>query len=328
MKNTTYTPKVTVIIPAYNAEKYLDRCLDSFAGQTLSDIEVIVVDDGSTDATGRLADVFAQKDSRFQVIHQENKGVAAARQAGLDHASGEYVIHADSDDWVDPEMLAELVAVAENNDSDMVICDVSIIHPGGFVEYRLGKPDPIDPVSVFGQMFFDLYSSLCNKLIRYSCIRDNGVNFMEGVNISEDRLFLLRLLSCCNIRVSYVNKAFYHYDHTQNEQSLCNKGLLALDILKPFGIVKNHCDIRPVQDYFDKAVFHFAHQYLYEPKALCPDYSSVFRPYSSNILRASGFPVRDKVFIFLKLHHINLPLSKIKCIWNKLKSSLVNRKNL
>ena len=115
--------KVSVILPVYNAATTITRMLDSLRDQTLVDFEVLMIDDGSTDNSGAILDEYAQKDNRFRVVHKKNEGVSAARQTGVELAQGEYVIHADSDDWVDQTMLEELYAKAENDDADVVICD-------------------------------------------------------------------------------------------------------------------------------------------------------------------------------------------------------------
>lgn len=98
------TPAVSIVVPAFNAEKCLERCLHSIEVQTLTTFECIIVDDGSSDSTGMIADDFANKDSRFKVIHQKNSGVAAARQSGIDAATGIYTIQFDADDWVEPQI--------------------------------------------------------------------------------------------------------------------------------------------------------------------------------------------------------------------------------
>ena len=116
-------PKISVIVPVYKAEHYLARCVDTLLAQTFDDFEVILVDDGSPDNSGAICDEYALKDKRVRVIHQPNAGVSMARQKGLDNARGEYVIHADPDDWVEPDMLKELYAKAKEEDADMVICD-------------------------------------------------------------------------------------------------------------------------------------------------------------------------------------------------------------
>ena len=98
-------PKISVIIPVYNAEKTLHRCIDSILAQTFSDFEVLLIDDGSKDKSGEICDEYARKDSRIKVCHKENGGVSSARNTGLSKAMGEYVIHCDADDFIEPEML-------------------------------------------------------------------------------------------------------------------------------------------------------------------------------------------------------------------------------
>lgn len=321
MISSPSNPKVSVIVAAYNAEKYLSRCLDSIIVQTFHDWECIVVNDGSKDATGELIDEYAVKDSRFRPIHKPNGGVASARQAGLDAAAGAYTIHFDSDDWIDPEMLAEMVESAEANHADMVFCDFYFIHPGEIVEYRSQRPKSLNSLSLMGEMMFDLHGSLCNKLIRRSLLKEYDIRFIDKMDIAEDQYMVLRLLAH-GITVSYIPKAFYHYDHTQNNESLCNRGVLAVDRLKPLELISSYTDVSPVQDYFDRAVFHLAFEYLYEPISLCPDYGSVFKKHKKAIFRAKGFPFYTKGLIFLKIHGINLPFASIKRLWKRfIKSS-------
>lgn len=309
-------PKVSVIIPAYNAQRYLERCLDSFVNQTFKDFEVYVVDDGSSDQTGQIADSFAEKDSRFRIIHQNNNGVAAARQAGLNSVSGEFVIHADSDDWVDSDMLEVLYQTAKQEQADMVICDMLIVHPGNIIEHRIQKPHSLDSIQVMGEMLFDLNGSLCNKLIRLSKLREFDINFIPGMNCAEDQYMTLRLLAH-NIKVTYVARPFYHYDHTQNESSLMNRGMLASERIRPIEMLADYTDITPIQNYYDKALFHAAFEYLYEPARLCPDYQAVFKKHIASFRRVKGFPFRTKLFVFMRLYGIRLPLNEIKSIWKK-----------
>ena len=116
-------PSISIIVPVYKAEPYLHRCVDSLLAQTFTDFEVLLIDDGSPDRSGEICDDYARKDARVRVFHQENGGVSVARQRGLDEALGEYTIHADPDDWVEPDMLEALYRKAKEDDADMVICD-------------------------------------------------------------------------------------------------------------------------------------------------------------------------------------------------------------
>ena len=114
-------PLITIVVPIYKVEKYLGRCIDSLIAQTYPNIEIILADDGSPDRCGAICDEYAQKDSRIKVIHQENKGVAAARNAALDIAQGEYIMFVDSDDYVEPTFCEIPLKTAQQQNADMVI---------------------------------------------------------------------------------------------------------------------------------------------------------------------------------------------------------------
>jgi glycosyltransferase involved in cell wall biosynthesis len=204
----TNPPLVSVIIPVYNAEAYIDKCLCSINAQTLHDYEVILVNDGSTDRSGEICEKYAQKDSRIKVFHKSNSGVSKTRQYGLDHSMGEYVIHVDPDDWVDPCMLADLYSYAIHEEADMVICD---FYMNGKEEiYIKQKPKSLDTVDLLNGLFTGLHGSCCNKLVRRSCFTKYGITFPKDFNLYED-LYINTSLLCNNIKVSYLNKAYYHY---------------------------------------------------------------------------------------------------------------------
>lgn len=113
-------PKISVIVPVYNVEKYLHRCIDSILAQTFTDFELLLIDDGSTDGSGAICDEYATKDNRVRVFHKENGGVSSARNLGLDNMRGGYLTFVDSDDWVDSTYLGELI---EYSDADLVVSD-------------------------------------------------------------------------------------------------------------------------------------------------------------------------------------------------------------
>lgn len=200
---------VSVIVPIYNAESTLLRCLDSLKAQTFIDFEVLMIDDGSPDNCGAMIDEYAEKDSRFKAIHQPNRGVSAARQCGIDHAQGEYTIHADPDDWVEPTMLEELYAKAKEADADMVICD---FYENTYKGQRYIKQQPSSLASevVLKELFQNLHGSCCNKLIRCECYKTYGVKFPLGISFCEDEYVVAELLKN-GVKVDYLPKAFYHY---------------------------------------------------------------------------------------------------------------------
>lgn len=213
------SPAISIIVPVYNAEGYMRRCVDSLLGQTYGDFEVILVDDGSPDGSGAMCDEYAQKDSRVKVLHKENGGVASARQCGIDRARGEYTIHTDPDDWVEPCMLEELYNKAKATNADMVICDFKIDENGRCI-YRTQQPANDSAEGVLDDLLhYRLHGSLCNKLIKRTCYTEFNVSFVKELNYCEDYLVCVKLLKR-GIKVAYLNKAFYHYDQIVNSNSI------------------------------------------------------------------------------------------------------------
>ena len=211
---------VSIIVPVYKAEKYIHQCIDSLLAQTYRNIEVILVDDGSPDHCGKICDEYAAKDSRVKVIHQQNGGVSVARQTGIDHATGEYSIHADPDDWVELNMIEELVAKAVADNADMVICDFYRESKSDRIHVCQNPGNDLSASAVLRKILSQqLHGSCCNKLVNRS--RIEGIGFTpEDLCILEDELYNIRILAR-KIKVSYLPKAFYHY-RVENEHSLCN----------------------------------------------------------------------------------------------------------
>ena len=211
---------VSIIVPVYKAEKYIHQCIDSLLAQTYKNIEVILVDDGSPDHCGKICDEYAAKDCRVKVIHQQNGGVSVARQTGIDHATGEYSIHADPDDWVELNMIEELVAKAVANNADMVICDFYRESKSDRIHVCQNPGNDLSASAVLRKILSQqLHGSCWNKLVNRS--RIEGIGFTpEDLCILEDELYNIRILAR-KIKVSYLPKALYHY-RIDNENSLCN----------------------------------------------------------------------------------------------------------
>lgn len=213
--------EVSVTVPVYNTMKYLRQCLNSLKTQTLSDIEFILVDDGSTDNSGDICEEYAANDSRFKVIHQQNGGLAAARETGLDKAEGEYVIVCDSDDWVEPDMYEKMYRKAKETDADMVLC-------GYFAEYNDGRSVPCQTIFKENEGFVDNYDLIKRgagsswiKLIRKSLFEKTNSSYEPGINLSEDSLILYKLMRG-NPRVVQIKDNLYHYRRLYGGQSYTN----------------------------------------------------------------------------------------------------------
>ena len=213
--------KISMIIPVYNAEQYLKKCVDSVRAQTYGNLEIILVDDGSTDSSGELCDAYAEKDERIRVVHKENGGLVSAWKAGVKECSGEYVSFLDSDDWIDPEMLSEMSAYLTGNDREMVISDYIIERDGGSQEYVWQKLAPgeygrkeieekIFPC-LLGQEERYITISRCMKLISKRLISENGNYTDPAIIVGEDTTIMLPVLLDCQRIVAMDHKAYYHY---------------------------------------------------------------------------------------------------------------------
>lgn len=215
------SPKVSVIVPVYKAEAYLNRCVDSLLAQTFEDFEILLIDDGSPDRSGEICDEYARKDPRVRVVHKENGGVSSARQCGLDNARGEYVIHADPDDWTEPEMLEAMYRKAKEENADMVICDFYVDFYNRTSLHRLTLSKRCDDIFL-NNLFLYSNGGCWNKLVKRSCFRKYGVAFPKDLFLSEDFFVTVSLLAN-SIKVVHLGRAFYHYTKGINSESLTRK---------------------------------------------------------------------------------------------------------
>lgn len=209
--------KISIVVPVYNAEKYIHRCVDSILSQTFTDFELLLIDDGSPDGSGAICDEYAQKDSRVHAIHKKNGGVSSARQCGIDNAQGEYIIHADPDDWIDSTMLDELYRKAVEDNADMVICDYWE-DVDRECRKRVQTPSSLNKDDLLNDILCQrLHGSCCNKLIRACYYK--SVKFPIGLNYSEDTYVIMHIIAI-GIKVSYLPNAFYHYCLDTNPSSI------------------------------------------------------------------------------------------------------------
>lgn len=184
-------PKVSVIVPVYNTEKYLRRCLDALTGQTLADLELLLIDDGSTDGSPGILAEYAARDRRIRRFHKENGGQASARNLGLREAAGEYIGFADSDDAVERTMFEEMYNLAVETDSDMVECKFFFVEERNGRQIFLKPRGNIRPYPNAHEMLLDPQVSPWNKLYRRRILQHPGLTFPEGL-IYEDTAFFMK----------------------------------------------------------------------------------------------------------------------------------------
>lgn len=208
--------KVSVIVPVYNVAPYLTRCLDSILSQTDQNIEVLLIDDGSTDGSGEICDRFGARDARVRVFHQENRGVSAARNLGLDQCTGDYVAFVDSDDWIEAEMFREMVQAMEDSGADLAVCgEINVFQNEN--GSKMVTPDhwpsvkqttKLDIARYYRQIF-SVSGLMCNKIYRSAIIGD--CRFDTGKSYGEDILFQLEVLKKAESAV-LLPKPFYYYN--------------------------------------------------------------------------------------------------------------------
>ena len=218
-----HIPKVSVVIPVYKAEQYLRRCVDSVLAQTLSNLEIILVDDGSPDSCPEICDQYASKHENIQVIHKANGGLASARNAGMRIAQGDYILFVDSDDWIDPETAAELVSVAKKYQVDFVrfgpmyagwpghedgtLCDFGTergLHEGLYRKQEIAE-------EIYPRLFATPQMTLGAIVAAWRFLEENMLYFDEEVRYSEDTIFSAKVVLAAESFYYLDGGRFYHY---------------------------------------------------------------------------------------------------------------------
>ena len=204
--------KISVIVPVYNVEKYLEKCIWSIINQTYSNLEIILIDDGSTDNSGKICDEFLEHDNRIKVVHKKNGGLSSARNAGLDIATGEYIGFVDSDDWIDVNMYDNLFKVAKQENSDIIECNFQKVYDGKEEEVKIYNSFVINSfnnIEALKQHLNGKYFYRCvwNKLYRRILFKD--IRFPEG-KVAEDLFTTHQVFYKAKI-VSHVNFVGYYY---------------------------------------------------------------------------------------------------------------------
>lgn len=227
-------PKVSVIVPCWGVEKYLNQCVESLINQTLKDIEIILVDDESPDNVPQMCDDWSNRDKRIRVIHKKNAGLGMACNSGLEIAKGEYVAFCDSDDWVDLNMYEVLYKTAIDNDCDAVFSGLKdVTADGDFIKKRIRVNEKkIYSGIELKNMFLDMIASEPSKkrdrmydasakvvLYKSKIIKDNNLKFVsERIIASEDQIFNLDIIANSN-KICILKDAFYNYRFNTNSIS-------------------------------------------------------------------------------------------------------------
>ena len=230
-------PKVSVVVPVYNTEKYLKQCIESLTSQTLEDIEIIIVDDGSKEECALLCDELSKTDDRIKVVHKQNGGLGLARNTGIEVATGEYIGFVDSDDYVNVKMYESLYKAAAKNDADLCLSGMSFVggntfsKPGDYIEKHCFDKDTVFEKEGIKELLLGVVGALphepedtrygvsvCKNIFKSALLKGEKIQFFsERKIISEDTLFMTDYIKCCKKAVG-IHGAFYCY--RRNDASL------------------------------------------------------------------------------------------------------------
>lgn len=213
--------KISIIIAAYNIEDYIERCMSSVVNQTYSNLDIVVVNDGSTDNTLNIINSFSENDVRINVINQSNKGLLASRKIGFNHSQGDYILFIDGDDWLEEDAIEIMYNAMVNDNCDIIQCKYYKRYDNGktvkFIEKNRGIIDPDRLIE--GVLLCDINHNVWTKLIRKDYIIENNIYFMDNITFGEDLAFTFELFKS-RPKVKIIDDALYNY--YQRSDSLTN----------------------------------------------------------------------------------------------------------
>ena len=314
---------ISVVVPVYNVEEWLDECVSSIVKQTYTNLEIILVDDGSQDGCPKICDEWAKRDDRISVIHKQNGGLSSARNAGLDICNGEYVGFVDSDDTIECEMYKKMLHDIEQNNVKIVMCRTNRVIGDKIV--RVGNdynPEVIAKKEILDNYFYhkkDFCGSVCDKLISYDIIKN--IRFPEGLN-SEDYYMLIQLYN--NVDRMYYSDDFF-YNYRLREDTICTIKRLtphSFDKIKISDMIYEYVTQKMPDRISDADVFrakirfavYYSLMFIEHDRRLEREWKNEMRKYSSVVYHSGkvGIMYKIKYFIFS-----NFPVA-----YTKLKSIL------
>lgn len=219
--------KISIVVPVYNSGKYLDRCLKSIINQTYSNIEILLIDDGSTDNSLEICNQFAIKDKRIKVFHKENNGVSAARNDGIDYSTGDYIAFVDSDDYLELDMYDRMMKINDKFDCDIIMCDCykeSSLNKeifshnirSGYYDRSMLIKEYFPTLLMTNSVDYPPTISNCVCLFKKDVIIKNNIRYEVGIRFSEDLLFGSKYMYYANSFYYMKHECLYHYTMNQN----------------------------------------------------------------------------------------------------------------
>lgn len=290
--------KISIIIPVYNVEKYLERCINSIIHQTYKEIEVILVDDGSTDKSGMICDQAAKRDQRIKVIHVKNQGVSSARNEGLRRASGDYIYFADADDWLEPFMLEKMVQCQQEQNVDLVICGYYVEKENETSVYCMRENQMLDITSLMKKIYIpaEINGVVWNKLFLRKLVYDENnkirATFQPAYSIWEDVLWVTQI--CVHVKKAYyISKPYYHY--IKRNTSASTRGfhphkcsMIAAGMAIRNVLIENKVDQTVLSQFDNYMHLHFRGT-IYEIYKFSPQYKNYIKDFRNACFQVEKF---------------------------------------
>lgn len=312
---------ITIIVPAYNVEKYLKKCLESIINQTYKNLEIILVDDGSTDNSGRICDEYAEKDDRIIVIHQENAGVSSARNKGIEIAKGEYIGFVDGDDYIEENMYEVLYKNLIQFDVDISMCNYYIVknNQKSFHKHDIKKGILINDKKEFLELLnLNYYRGfLWNKLFKTKMLKQ--IRLKEDIYVCEDLLLIVQIFNNCE-RYYFDNNCYYNYVIRENSAirgKIDSRKFTVLNAYREItGILREYEDIKIKYEF---VFFKWENDLIKQSKCKNEDLKKEMKLLYTKVMKSHYIRFNEKLEAFVRYNMYKI-FDCVRKIYNKAKS--------
>ncbi|ASO27815.1 glycosyl transferase [Vibrio anguillarum] len=319
MSDPIFTPKVSVIMPVYNTELYVERAVVSLMEQTLDDVQFIIIDDGSKDNSltiiKEIIERYPSRKKQVTLVSCENRGVAMTRSQGIELANGNYIIHLDSDDWAESNWLEMMYSSAIDNNSDVVVCDFSLIFRK---KKKISEQKSIDNgFDCIKQLLNgELHGSLWNKMIRRSLLENNKIDFCSNINYLEDLIYVMQVFYHCN-KVTRIPFPLINYNccHAMSITSSISVGKFN-EIIQAINFIEEFLSEKYSENLFSTSIVKMR-MYFFASSLLQSNLTTF-----CNIKKKFSFDLKEIFHSNLSLHH------KIILIIVKFNSDFISRSTI